>query len=346
VQSVAVKNGLVAVAVAVTPEDANGQVALFDTDGTLLNTVEVGNLPDMVTFTPDGGKVLVANEGEPLDETDPLGGVSIIDVSNGAAEAQAVTLDFTGFDGQEDALREAGVLLEPEKSVSEDLEPEYITVLPDGETAWVSLQEANAYAVVDLVNMEVSDIRGFGLVDRSEEGFELDASNDDNAINLQNYDNLFGMRQPDAISAAEIDGTTYIFTANEGDARDATEADIEDLELDPEAFPNADILQQEENLGKLEVRSDLGDTDGDGDYDQLYTGRGRSPSMTRPEKSCSTAGRSSRSWWPKSAPNCSTRTRASSTAGRTTRASSPKRSPWASWKARITPSSGWNVTAA
>ncbi|MDR9393526.1 MAG: choice-of-anchor I family protein [Roseovarius sp.] len=270
VQSVAVKNGLVAVAVAVTPEDANGQVALFDTDGTLLNTVEVGNLPDMVTFTPDGGKVLVANEGEPLDETDPLGGVSIIDVSNGAAEAQAVTLDFTGFDGQEDALREAGVLLEPEKSVSEDLEPEYITVLPDGETAWVSLQEANAYAVVDLVNMEVSDIRGFGLVDRSEEGFELDASNDDNAINLQNYDNLFGMRQPDAISAAEIDGTTYIFTANEGDARDATEADIEDLELDPEAFPNADILQQEENLGKLEVRSDLGDTDGDGDYDQLY----------------------------------------------------------------------------
>ena len=270
VQSVAVKNGLVAVAISVEPESDNGVVAIFDTDGQLLNTVDVGNLPDMVTFTPDGKTILVANEGEPLEDSDPLGGVSIIDVGNGAFEATAITLDFTAFDGQEDALRDAGVLIQPGKSASEDLEPEYITMLPGGETAWVALQEANAYAVVDLTTNTVTDIRSFGTVDRSQDGFEIDASNHDNAINLQTYDNLFGMRQPDAIATAEINGETYIFTANEGDARDATEADIKDLVLDPDAFPNAEILQREENLGNLEVRSDLGDIDGDGDYDQLF----------------------------------------------------------------------------
>ncbi|WP_297539344.1 choice-of-anchor I family protein [Roseovarius sp.] len=270
VQSVAAKNGLVAAALSVTPAEANGVVAIFDQDGNLLNTVEVGNLPDMVTFTPDGTRILVANEGEPLDGTDPLGGVSIIDVSGGAANATAVTLDFSAFDGQEDSLREAGVLIQPGNSASQDLEPEYITVLPDGVTAWVSLQEANAYAVIDLTTNTVTDIRSFGLVDRSLPGNEIDASNRDNAINLQNYDNLFGMRQPDAITSIEIGGETYIFTANEGDARDATEARIASLTLDPTAFPNADILQLNENLGRLNVRTDLGDTDGDGDYDQLF----------------------------------------------------------------------------
>lgn len=270
VQSVAAKNGLVAAALSVTPAEANGVVAIFDQDGTLLNTVEVGNLPDMVIFTPDGTRILVANEGEPLDGTDPLGGVSIIDVSGGAANATAVTLDFSAFDGQEDSLREAGVLIQPGNSASQDLEPEYITVLPDGVTAWVSLQEANAYAVIDLTTNTVTDIRSFGLVDRSLPGNEIDASNRDNAINLQNYDNLFGMRQPDAITSIEIGGETYIFTANEGDARDATEARIANLTLDPTAFPNADILQLNENLGRLNVRTDLGDTDGDGDYDQLF----------------------------------------------------------------------------
>ncbi|KJS45372.1 MAG: alkaline phosphatase [Roseovarius sp. BRH_c41] len=270
VQSVAAKNGLVAAALSVTPAEANGVVALFDLEGNLLNTVEVGNLPDMVTFTPDGTRILVANEGEPLDATDPLGTVSIIDLSGGAANATAVTLDFSAFDGQEDALREAGVLIQPGNVASQDLEPEYITVLPDGVTAWVSLQEANAYAVIDLATNTVTDIRSFGLVDRSLAGNEIDASNRDNAINLQNYDNLFGMRQPDSITSIEIGGETYIFTANEGDARDATEARIGSLTLDPTAFPNADILQLNENLGRLNVRSDLGDTDGDGDYDQLF----------------------------------------------------------------------------
>ncbi len=273
VQSVDVKNGVVAAAVAREGDGGemmNGVVALFDTDGNPLGEVEVGNLPDMVTFTPDGSKILVANEGEPGDETDPMGTVSIIDISGGTAGATALTVDFTAFDGTEDALRAQGILIEPGKMASEDLEPEYIAVTPDGTTAWVALQEANAYAVIDLASDTVTALRSFGTVDRSAENYELDASNRDNAINFQNYNNLFGMRQPDAITAYESNGELYVLTANEGDARDHTEARIKDLDLDPTAFPNAEMLQRDENLGRLNVRTDLGDTDGDGDYDQLY----------------------------------------------------------------------------
>ena len=51
-------------------------------NGELLTTVEVGALPDMLTFTPDGNYLLVANEGEPSGYgagfVDPEGSVSII----------------------------------------------------------------------------------------------------------------------------------------------------------------------------------------------------------------------------------------------------------------------------
>lgn len=271
VQSVAVSGGIVAAAISreVDGEPAPGIVAMFDVNGVSLGSVEVGFLPDMLTFAPDG-RILVANEGEAGDSTDPNGSVSIIDISAGVENAVVTNLDFTAFNGQEEALIEAGVLLEPGVDAAADLEPEYITVLPGGTEAWVSLQEANAYAVIDLTNDTVTDIRSFGTVDRSQPGFEIDASNRDDAINLQNYDNLFGMRQPDAIASFEVGGNAYVVTANEGDARDDTEDRVKDLDLDPTAFPNADILQLDENLGRLNVRTDIGDTDGDGDYDQLF----------------------------------------------------------------------------
>jgi len=63
--SVDVKNGIVAAAVEANVETDNGKLVFFDANGNFLNAVTVGALPDMVTFTPDGKKVLVANEGEP-----------------------------------------------------------------------------------------------------------------------------------------------------------------------------------------------------------------------------------------------------------------------------------------
>src|SRR5690606_18312530 len=63
VTSVSVKNGIVAVASPNASEELDGSVVFFDTDGEFIQQVAVGALPDMVTFTPDGTKVLTANEG-------------------------------------------------------------------------------------------------------------------------------------------------------------------------------------------------------------------------------------------------------------------------------------------
>ena len=63
VDRVAVKNGIIAVAIA-NPIKTNGKVFLIDASGNLIKAIDVGALPDMLTFTPDGTKILVANEAE------------------------------------------------------------------------------------------------------------------------------------------------------------------------------------------------------------------------------------------------------------------------------------------
>jgi len=162
--SVAVKNGVLAVAIAADPEQDDGLVAFYDTDTlALIGTVTAGALPDMVTFTPDGSKVLVANEGEPTEDylLDPEGSVSIIDISGGIASATVETADFTAFNDQIDELRAAGVrIFGPNATVAQDLEPEYITTTND--TAWVTLQENNALAIVDLASATVTGIAPLG----------------------------------------------------------------------------------------------------------------------------------------------------------------------------------------
>ena len=104
----------------------------------------------------------------------------------------------------------------------------------------------------------------------------LDPSDTD-GINIRN-EPVYGLYQPDAIATYEVDGETYYVTANEGDARDEDER-IEDLELDPTAFPDADELQTDDAIGRLEVSSIDGDIDGDGDYDRLISYGGRSFSI-------------------------------------------------------------------
>lgn len=168
INSIAIKNGIVAAAIeAETPQDP-GQIVFFNTDGSVLNQVSVGALPDMVTFIPDGTKVLVANEGEP-DEDDPMinpeGSISIIDISDGVESASVTTADFTAYNGQEKELQGRGVRIFPGETFANDVEPEYITVSPDGTQAFVSLQENNAIAIVDLEAGEVSDIQPLGLKD-------------------------------------------------------------------------------------------------------------------------------------------------------------------------------------
>ncbi len=275
ITSVAVKNGVIAVAVANATGTDAGFVALIPADDlTAVSVVAVGAGPDMVTFSADGAKVFVAIEGEPDGGVDPKGGVSIVTLAATLAASAVSTVDFAAFDGQEDALRAQGVRIFPGKSASDDFEPEYIAVDPQTGDLIVTLQEANAVAVIDPDTETVTAIRSLGTVDHSVDGNGIDASDRDGAINIRTWP-VQGMRMADAIAAFEVGGQTYYATANEGDARDADER-VEDLALDPAAFPDAATLQQAENLGRLEVSTVDGDVDGDGDYDALYSYGSRS----------------------------------------------------------------------
>lgn len=294
--SVATMNGIVAVAYEL--KDAagvhgNGRVAFFDAaDGSFLNEVEVGALPDMLVFTADGKRVLVANEGEPnsygqAGSVDPEGSVSIIDLSAGVAAASVQNAGFAAFNAQADALRAAGVrLFGPGATVAQDLEPEYITITPDGSTAIVTLQENNAVAVVDIASATVTAVAPLGTKDFNGAGQGLDASDRDGAggtpaINI-GTERVQGLYQPDAIAHFTVGGQTYFITANEGDARDYTgfheEARVKEAGyvLDATAFPDAATLKLDANLGRLTVTEASGDTDGDGDIDVITTFGARS----------------------------------------------------------------------
>lgn len=274
--SVAVKNGIVAIAVPSADEaKPKGSVVLIDPAAPdRPKVIRVGVLPDMITFTPDGTKVLTADEAEPGDLYDAEGTVSVIDLTNGVARAKPITLYFRQFNPLRDELRSAGLRLFPGKRLSQDLEPEYVAVSPDSQSAYVTLQENNALAVVDLSVPVVTAILPLGTKDHSLAGNALDPSDRDGGINIANWP-VHGLFMPDAIAAFSVAGLTYLATANEGDSRGENER-IQDVALDPAAFPDAAFLQERENLGRLSISTNDGDLDGDGDFDALYSYGARS----------------------------------------------------------------------
>ncbi|MBT2991114.1 MAG: choice-of-anchor I family protein [Candidatus Thiodiazotropha sp. (ex Ctena orbiculata)] len=284
--SVAVHKGVVAVAIEADDKQAPGVVAFYDAvDLSLINSVQVGALPDMVTFTPNGKYLLVANEGEPNDDytVDPEGSISIIELKHGASHAKVRTADFTRFNDHADKLKKRGIrIFGPGATVAQDLEPEYITISKNSKRAWVSLQEANALALVDIRRAKVLKLLPLGTKDHSLPENALDVSNRDDMINIANWP-IKGMYQPDAIASYKFRGRTFIVTANEGDSRDydgfSEEERVGDLPLDETAFPDAATLQENENLGRLKITTVNGDSDGDGDYDEIYSYGARSFSI-------------------------------------------------------------------
>jgi DNA-binding beta-propeller fold protein YncE len=106
----------------------------------------------MVTFSPDGKYIMSANEGEPSDDysNDPNGSISIIEVNNNYS---VTTLDFSRFSSQLGSLTNAGFRIgKAGASFAADIEPEYITISSDSKSAWVTLQENNGVAKVDLAS--------------------------------------------------------------------------------------------------------------------------------------------------------------------------------------------------
>lgn len=280
INSVAVYGDILAVAVQAPIAQDSGFVSFWNTDGTFLNRLTVGALPDMIAFNHAGTQLVAACEGEPSDDytVDPNGGVSIIELTDDIAaltEADITNLDFTAFDAMEEELTEAGVrIFGLDASVAQDLEPEFVTILEDDVTAHIVLQENNAIAVVDLVAKEIIEVRALGTIDHSVAGYGLDASNRTSGINIANFP-IKGMFMPDAIDNITVLGTTYLVTANEGDARDydgySEEERVDDLNLDETVFPNAQYLQNSRLLGRLKTTTVNGDTDGDGDFDEIYS---------------------------------------------------------------------------
>lgn len=287
--SVAVRDGLVAVASQAADRTEPGRVAFFDSTTLLpLGEVVVGALPDMLTFTPDGSALVVAGEGEPsgylAGDVDPVGTVAVIAVPEGGApDQQDVRIaGFEAWDGREGELRAAGVrVFGPGATAAQDLEPEYVAVDRTSRTAWVTLQENNALAVVDLRTATVTDVVPLGLKDHSRPGNALDASDRDGAIALRSWPAL-GMYQPDAVGAFAHRGDTYLLAANEGDAREydgfAEEARAGSLLLSPDAFPDAPALQRAAALGRLNVTT-TSPRDGSGRYTALHSFGARSVSV-------------------------------------------------------------------
>tara|TARA_R110002153_G_scaffold32008_5_gene97066 strand:- start:10300 stop:12153 length:1854 start_codon:yes stop_codon:yes gene_type:complete len=326
--SVAVAGDWMAVAVPAADKATNGLVLFYnglDTSSpTFVKAVEVGNLPDMVTFTPDASKVLTANEGEPSGDynIDPEGSISVITMVDGIPSDTAINVSFSDYNGKQAELETQGMHF-PNPSgrtingtlinttVAQDLEPEYITTT--NEVAYVTLQENNGLAIVDLTDNSVKVI-GLGFKDWSD--YQLDGM-EDGTVSFGQYNDLYGMYMPDTIASYQWKDANFLVTANEGDAReyffDTLNADgdqDEDLctaaggqdfdqddgclsyteetqarRLDYAAGSNLDTIAGDDPedfdftaypLGRLTVTNELGDSDNDGEYETLYAYGARS----------------------------------------------------------------------
>lgn len=304
VNSVAVGGEYVAAAVEADTKTDNGSIVVFKaSDLSEVAVITAGALPDMVTFSPDHKYILSANEGEPNDDysIDPIGSVTIVTVSDFAS----VTLDFTAFNSQESALAAEGFRVSgPQADLAHDVEPEYIAVSGDSKTAYVALQENNGLAIINLESKSITALKGLGFKNYAATGNTVDPSDEvEDEIEFRSVPaNIYGVYMPDGIDVFEVNGQTYVISANEGDGREYISDDeeaaceakggdfdeddgcvvyldeerIKKYDLDPAAFPDAETLQEDENFGRWKAMWTNGDENGDGLYEKLYTYGARS----------------------------------------------------------------------
>jgi len=305
ITSVATYGNLVAMCWIPKSKGVQGEVRFFDLAMKQIGAIKVGFGPDMLTFTPDGKTLLVANEAEPSDDgaEDPAGSISVIDLSQGAEKATLRNASFDAFELRATELRAAGIHAPmPGRSFVQQLEPEYIAVSEDGTRAFITLQEANALAVLDIAAAKITAILPFGLKDFGAAGVGLDASDKDNRATISFWP-VRGMYQPDTVAYFKCDGQEYLVTANEGESFEypfynetqrvsklKNSKDKTKPALDPTRVPlsaegeeghsQSDLLKSDA-IGRLEVSEACGDTDQDGDYDDLVCFGARSASIWR-----------------------------------------------------------------
>jgi hypothetical protein len=283
--SVATRENLVAVAIPNGADETQpGVVLFFDAHAnstTPLKVVEVGPVPDHVVFTPDGTKVLTANEGQDGGTFDPEGSISVIDISQGVDQATESKITFTAYNDKQKLLLAQGVRFLPDRNVAQSFEPEYIAVHPNSQLAWVTLQENNAIARINLQTQQVTWVKGLGYKDFSAPGNGFDPSDRDGGIHIGNWP-VLGAYEPDGITVFSDGSDLYLATANEGDGFGGESSRVSTLNLDDATFPNEAALKTNAQLGRLNVSNLFGDTDGDGDVDKLYAFGARSFSIWTP----------------------------------------------------------------
>ncbi len=281
--------GVATIIPTVNTEGSLGRIAIFDkSNGSILKTLDVGYHPDSVSMTPDGTKLLIVNEGEFISTSADAtfarpGSVSVIDISGvtagnyttalaGLTSGAVSTYDFTagnlGSGVTIDGLRNARLdTLTTKTANAGDIEPEYITAT--NTTAYVTLQENNAIAALDLATGKYTAIHDLGSITKTIDASDRDGASSGTSISIN--DVVRGLPMPDTLTKFEREGSTFLVTANEGDARPddgdiargaASAIDIVDDGSGDQIYTGGNVGNT--GIGRLSILKDQGDTDGDG----------------------------------------------------------------------------------
>ena len=211
-----------------------GRIAFFDlSSGSILKTLDVGYHPDSVTMTPDGTKLLVANEGEYVAAVESTfarpGSVSVVNLSgitNAAGLSALTSSDVNTYDFSAGNLG-SGVSLQGVRDNTlatnnattsagfASIEAEYIA--PTNDKAYVTLQENNAIAVLDLASGKYEAIHKLGTITQTVDASDKDGASNGKLIAID--DTLKGLPMPDTMVLFTKNGTALLATANEGDGR-------------------------------------------------------------------------------------------------------------------------------
>lgn len=221
--SLAAHGDLIAVTVAGAPGQP-GQLAIYNCDGDRLDRITTGQHPDAVSFTPDGLRLVTADEGELAGDIDPAGGFTVVDLDPERRHMIAARVGtFAAFDpgGPRSSELPAGLRLDPQRLPSRDLEPEYVAIAPDGTTAWLTLQEASGIVEVDIESATIRRIVALAPADFSQQGAGLDPSDEDGGWNIAPRA-VAALVQPDQLAVAATQHGLRLILAGEGDTRDGT----------------------------------------------------------------------------------------------------------------------------
>jgi hypothetical protein len=256
-----------------------GKVAFFDlSSGSILKTLDVGYHPDSVTMTPDGTKLLVANEGEFVSAAGEStfarpGSVSVVNLSaiTNAASLSALTAsDVNTYDFSPGNLG-SGVSLQGVRDNTlatnnatttagfANIEAEYIA--PTNDKAFVTLQENNAIAVLDFASGKYEAIHKLGAITQTVDASDKDGPSGTKAIAID--DTLKGLPMPDTMVLFSKNGTTLLATANEGDARPDDGDTARGASLTGNMPAEVAAIANNTGIGRLNLLTDQGrDADG------------------------------------------------------------------------------------